>query len=548
MSLKKLFIIVSCAVIVTVSGNPTPFFDDDRLSDIGMHPHMHHESTDRFPDIGMHPHMDQKSLHSHKKVKRSFQIDDAEDTNAYWINKAKATIDTKLKTNVNTKKAKNVIMFLGDGFGHTTIAAARVHQGGESSKLAFEDFPYTASSKTYCVDRAVPDSACSGTAFLHGVKTNNGIIGLNAAATRGNCDDSTNEEYYTNSIAAMFIKDGRNAGVVTTTKITDATPASAYANIAERSWEDNSGVIKSGCNDAKINDIAEQLIRGPVGKELKVVLGGGSRFFLSTTESEHGAKGTRTDGNNLIKEWLSSKSDRAFVKNRKELMDLDPSKVDQLFGLFSTDNLPFRLETIENKEESIYPTLEEMTMKALDVLEEDDDGYFLLVEGGRIDHGHHGNQAKLAIEETLEFSKAIKATLDRVDLDETLIVVTADHSHVMTVAGYSPRGTDIFSASSRGEDGIPYFTLSYANGPGFLTHYNVTSGHRVNAQSLDTTPINFRFPAAVPLKSESHSGEDVVLFAVGPNAHVFKGALEQNLIAHIMAYASCVGDGLKVCQ
>lgn len=422
------------------------------------------------------------------------------------------------------------------------------------------------------------------------MKTNNGVIGLNAAATRGNCDDTNNEDIYTESIASLFIKDGRNAGIVTTTKITDATPAAVYANIAERNWEDNSGVLRSGCNDSQIYDIAEQLVRGSVGKDLKVVLGGGSRFFINSTETEHGSPGTRTDGKNLIKDWLYSKSDRTFVTSRKELMDLDAKKVDQIFGLFSTENLPFRLETIEKKEEAIYPTLTEMTMKALDVLEEDDDGYFLLVEGGRIDHGHHGNQAKFAIEEALEFSKAIQATLDRVDLEETLIVVTADHSHVMTVSGYQVcskrdlltifdtliislqfRGTDIFSATNTGEDGLPYFTLSYANGPGkfqrishhpkasnlfifhfiqtgFSTHFNSTSGQRVNPQNLDLTPINFRFPAAVPQKSESHSGEDVGLYAIGPNAHIFKGALEQNLIAHIMAYASCVGDGLTVCK
>lgn len=86
-----------------------------------MHPHMKQESEDRFSDIGMHPHMHQKSIHSHKKIKRSLQIDEVEFENAYWIDKAKKTVDNKVKTNVNSKKAKNVIMFLGDGFGHTTI-------------------------------------------------------------------------------------------------------------------------------------------------------------------------------------------------------------------------------------------------------------------------------------------------------------------------------------------------------------------------------------------------------------------------------------------
>lgn len=281
------------------------------------------------------------------------------------------------------------------------------------------------------------DSACSGTAFLHGVKTNYGMIGLNAKAQRTSCNDTNNEALQTSSIASWFLDDDRSAGIVTTTRITDATPAAVYASISERDWEGNQQVTDSGCDHTNIYDLAEQLVRGSVGSRLKVILGGGSKNFINSTEKLHGSNGLRTDGKNLIKDWLNLKSKRTFVGNREELMHVNPDKVKQLLGLFHADHMPYHLETVQKNQQSLYPTLAEMAVKAVEILSEDDDGYFLLVEGGRIDHGHHANQAKFAIDEVLEFSKAIQAVLEKVDLDETLLIATADHSHVMTVAGYS---------------------------------------------------------------------------------------------------------------
>lgn len=141
-----------------------------------------------------------------------------------------------------------------------------------------------------------------------------------------------------------------------------------------------------------------------------------------------------------------------------------------MLGLFDNLHLPYHI----NADQTTKPTLSEMVDKALDVLEHQNNGYFLFVEGGRIDHAHHDAQAERALDETVEFGKAIELARKRTQLDNTLIVVTSDHSHTMSIAGYSSRGNDILGInnSQNGDDELPYSTLSYANGPGHVMNMN----------------------------------------------------------------------------
>ncbi|KAL7029982.1 hypothetical protein ACKWTF_006462 [Chironomus riparius] len=437
-------------------------------------------------------------------------------------------------------------MFLGDGMSHQTIAAARLALGNENKKLSFESFPSVGSSKTFCVDVQVADSACTSTAYLNGVKANFLTIGVNPNAKYKNCNDNVDRTKWTSSIAQWFQNAGRSAGIVTTTRITHASPAGAFAHITDRNWEANVNVSSGGCDDNIVDDISEQLVNGEVGSKFKVILGGGSENFIDSSFTEHGVSGMRSDGKNLINEWTSKSSKRSFVRNRSEMMAVDPKKVDQLFGLFHSDHIPYHLETVSKNEQSIYPTITEMTMKAIDMLSTDTDGYFLFVEGGKIDHGHHATQARYAIDETIEFSKAIQATVDRVNLDETLIVVTADHGHVMSYSGNAPRGNDIFSTAGTADDAMKYYTLSYANGPGYF--FNRKPGARVDPATQQSTANSFLFPAMAPNEIETHGGDDVGIFATGPNAHLFTGVMEQYMIPHKMAYISCVGSGTTLCS
>lgn len=122
------------------------------------------------------------------------------------------------------------------------------------------------------------------------------------------------------------------------------------------------------------------------------------------------------------------------------------------------------------------PTLKELTISAIEVVKKNPNGFVLFVEGGRIDHAHHDNLARHALEETVEFSEAIHAAMDITDERDTLMVVTADHAHTMTMSGYSQRGKDILGLNSELSDidEMPYMTLSYANGPsGGKTRYKM---------------------------------------------------------------------------
>jgi len=275
-------------------------------------------------------------------------------------------------------------MFLGDGMSHPSIAATRVYLGGEELKLSFEEFPHTANSKTYCVDKQVADSACTATAYLGGVKTNDAMIGLNAHATLSNCFDGSDTAKHVDSIAVWAMNKGKEAGFVTTTRITHASPSGVFAHIADRDWENDAEVTASNCIATDIDDIAEQIVHGETAKRLKVIMGGGSRNMIDRSLTSHGIAGYRNDGKNLIEEWKSMNASRTYVSSKQELLDVNPDEVVQLLGIFNSNHIDYNLE-VQARNLVDQPSLTDLTEKAIDILEQSAEGYFLFVEGGRIE-------------------------------------------------------------------------------------------------------------------------------------------------------------------
>uniref|UniRef100_W8BK97 alkaline phosphatase n=1 Tax=Ceratitis capitata TaxID=7213 RepID=W8BK97_CERCA len=489
-------------------------------------------------DSRMHP--DLPALPQGRAELRKY---DGEDTNDYWLDQGKEFIKMKFAETLNTKKAKNVILFLGDGMGVTTHSAARNLIGGEEKYFSFEKFPYTGLSKTYSIDRTVPDSANTATAYLCGVKAMYGTIGLSGGVEREDCNATLSAQNQVFSIAKWAMDAGKSAGVVTTTRITHASPAGVYAHIAERDWEDDSEVKASCGAETQVQDIAYQLIHGEVGSKLSLMMGGGKRHFV---DSKLYANGTRSDGRNLIDEYQKLSAKNAFVESRTELNNLNLEEVERVLGIFSDTHLKYHLETDAN---SLQPTLEEMTRKAIEFLSRNEKGYFIFIEGGRIDTAHHDTYARLALDETVEFSKAVAAARELTSEDDTLIVVTADHSHSFSYSGYPYRGNYIFGrAPATPVDSKPYMTLSYANGPSYETFYDTVNKVRRDPTTIITGDIHDEFPATAPLDYETHGGDDVAVFALGPWSHLFTGVYEQNTIPHMMAYSSCLSDGLTSCS
>lgn len=428
-----------------------------------------------------------------------------------------------------------------------TYAATRMYLGGEEKELAFDKFPYSGLVKTYCVDRQVPDSACTATAYLNGVKANFLTIGVDSNVKAGDCESGVNAAYHTKSIAKWAQDAGKATGLVTTTRVTHASPSGVYANIADRMWESDTDV-KAACPNTQVPDIAYQLINHDVGRNLKVILGGGRRMFINqTTIDEEGKPGRRSDGRNLINEWQNRTGRRQYVWNRNGLLNVDAKKTDYLLGLVDSDNFPFHVQSIAEGTTDKTPTLAEMTAKAIDVLSKNDKGFFLFVEGGEIDFGHHYTLARAAFDETAEFSKAIQVAREKLSDNDTLIVVSSDHSHTMSYSGYPERGNDILGVAGVAGDGLPYMTINYANGPAYKTFIDST-GKRANVDKLDRSPWSFMYPASIPVDSETHGGDDVGVFASGPYAHYFSGVFEQSYIPHLMGYAACIGNGPKACD
>ncbi|RNF86183.1 alkaline phosphatase [Lysobacter psychrotolerans] len=440
----------------------------------------------------------------------------------------------------NERPAKNVILFVGDGMGISTVSAARILEGqlrglnGEENALSFERFPYLSLSKTYSVDGQTADSAPTMSAMMTGIKTNQGVINVTQNARYNDCASSRGQGVAT--LLEFSEAMGLATGVVSTARITHATPAATFSHTPNRDWESDAELTAeakaSGCKD-----IASQLIDFPFGDGIEVALGGGRGYFLPNTVNdpeEPGAKGRRKDGRNLPAEW-ASQPQSAYVWNKAQFDAIDPRRTRHLLGLFERSHMEYEYDRpVDGGKE---PSLAEMTGKAIDILNASGKkGYFLMVEAGRIDHAHHAGNASRALSDTIALSDAVRVATSKSSARDTLIIVTADHSHTFTIAGYPDRGNDILGKVvtdgqiARDRNGRPYTTLGYANGPGYRA-----PGPRPDLSLVDTTNPNFLQEATVPLDSETHAAEDVAIYARGPGAHAFQGVVEQNVIFHVMA-------------
>lgn len=461
--------------------------------------------------------------------------------NDYWLNKAKHFVENQLNKPNNVTKAKNIIFFIGDGMSIPTIAATRVFMGGESEQLSFEKFPATGMVKTYCIDQIVADSACTSTAYLNGIKGNVGTVGVDANVRRSDCEAGLNPDYHSSSIAKWAQDANKVAGLVTNTRVTHASPSGVYAHSANRDWEYDV-TVNNRCPDANIPDIADQLINNDVGSKLRVIMGGGRSYFLDESiEDEENVKGIRKDGKNLINDWKTRSDNREYVWDRSGLMSVNVSNIDYLLGIFDSDHMPYHHLTTDTK-----PSLTEMTGKAIEILSKHEEGYFLFVEGGQIDFAHHSTYAKVSFDETSELSKAVEHAREITSEEDTLIVVSSDHSHTLQYSGYAPRGNNIIGTAGSAIDNKPYLTISYANGGGFHNYFK--DGERIDPSTVLTAAEKNRHPSTVPLSTETHGGDDVGVFASGPYSHLFTGTYEQHVLPHLMAYAACIGDGLTACD
>jgi alkaline phosphatase len=375
-------------------------------------------------------------------------------------------------------------------------------------------------------------------------------MGLDHTAEVDSCEDQKTKQVTTLWELAETI--GMSTGAVTTATITHATPGAAYAHIASREWESDAAMpaeaIAAGCAD-----IARQLVEMRYGDGLEVAMGGGRANFLptATADPEYQDKtGKRNDGKDLTKAWLDRYGDGgAYVWNKAQFDTVDPASVDHLLGLFEMSHMQYDYDRLKDK--AGEPSLAEMADKAIDVLAKNPEGFVLMIEGGRIDHGSHASNAFRTLTDAVAMNEAVKTVLRKVNLDETLIVVTGDHSHTLTIAGYARRGNPILGISigvdgepALGTDGKAYTTIGFANGPGGLDLAK-NPGGRPEVRMEEATGPEYIQQSLVPLSSETHGGEDLGIYAIGPWAHLFQGTVEENYTFHVMDFAAKISERAK---
>lgn len=446
---------------------------------------------------------------------------------------------------------KNVIMFLGDGYGMVPMTATRIYAVGEDGELTIDQFPETAFVKTFSHDAQVTDSAPSMGAYMTGVKANNEVIGMTPDTM---AIDSTGKPYYSgadstcpttgngNSVTTLLElakSAGRGTAVVTTTRVTHATPAATFSHICHRDGE---------------NTIAAQLVPGGAGYNaalgndgVDVVMGGGWQHFLPKG-ADSGS--SRSDTRDLTLE-LKAKG-YSYITDKAGL-DAVPSSTTKLVGLFTKSHMNFDIDRDPAKE----PSLTEMTIKAFDIVSKNPKGFFMMVEGGRIDQALHPTLARKALQDAKAFDDAIKATIARVKLTDpemknTLIVVTADHDHTMVMNGYSAltgKTTDTNpgilglmraftdpTQPAKDADGKPYTTLVFGNGE---NRVQTNRGAMVDLTDATVFDKNYHQEAAVRTASgsETHGGADVFLGAMGLGADSFHGTLDNTQVFSLMKSA-----------
>jgi alkaline phosphatase len=454
-------------------------------------------------------------------------FDDGDDA---WRAHGEADLAARLARPVNHARAKNVIVFVADGASPTLFTAMRIHEGqrlgeiGDLHDAPVDLFPYTALARTHSADDRITDSAAAATSLFTGVKTHNGGLGV----TAGSKDCAASMANARSSLADVALASGRAVGFVTTAQITDATPAALYSHAGDRYWQDPRR-MPAADKAAGCQDIPEQL----VATDFTVALGGGREYFTPEAKG-----GVRPDGRDLPAEWTAAGEGRVYSDDLTALAGMDLSDAEQLLGL-----VPGELYRPENFSggATTTPTLAEMADVALDMVETSTDGYFLMIEQEGTDELQHDGYLGLALDSGVEMYDALRLVLDRVDLEETLVVVTADHGQPVAMGAGGPLESPILGLGyyqgevQRGEDGAPFAQLGFYTG----VHARVADPDLDDAAIADRSYIP---DAAVGVGTTPHSGVDVPVYATGPWADLFTGVIEQTSVYSFVRHAMTAGE------
>ena len=432
-----------------------------------------------------------------------------------------ATMNAQAKEKEKDKKtesAKNVIMLVMDGSSDNVSTIARWYKG-ESLAL---DTILTGAVRTYSAESAVTDSAPAATALATGNKSNSGYVGvLPSLVTTPGVEQVAKEDAFkpVANVLEGAKRSGRATGIISTSEIQHATPAGFSSHVTSRSNYD---------------DIAEQ----QVYQNIDVVLGGGNDSLNKT----------RKDGNNLLEIIEDKKYD--FVTTRDELLN---SKSKKIWGSFAPSSLAYELDREKTKPEE--PSLAQMTEKAINTLKQDKDGFFLMVEGSKIDWAAHANDPIGMVTDFLEFDDAVAEALEFAEKDaETLVIAVTDHGNSgITIGNTNTNSTYDKTPVSAYIDPLKEATMTVEGALSLLKKdksnlVEVAESYGLKdltadelkalqtSKNLSSTLVQLLSTRAnIGFTTGGHTGDDVFLYSYGPSNPT--GLIENTDIAHTMASA-----------
>lgn len=433
-------------------------------------------------------------------------------TSAIFGAESALVTSTSRAAEANGGTAKNVIFMVSDGMNHGALSLARQFReqaGGINhwTKLYREQPVVRALVETFSANSCVTDSAAAASAWGGGKRVNNGTLNV--------LPDNTRVETLHQKLQAK----GRKTGLVSTATITHATPAGFAVNVDSRA-------------DEAI--IADQYLE----RRVDLLLGGGKKFFSEDLKKRYAGAGY------------------AVVEDRESLTKLPTDAAKPLLGVFSESHLPFSIDhqNVPGLKASI-PTLAEMTRIALDRLAPAKDGFFLMVEGARIDHAGHANDAASSIHDQLAFDDAIGTVLAFVENHpDTLVIITTDHGcggiQMNGVSASANQGIapGLYNASNLYFDRLRGFSRSIEwmkqngvdglSGPPLAAALEMHTGLKLTAEEIKTSQglkaayeDVIQAHTGVGWTSANHTGELVEFCAFGPGSREFP-ALMRNDEAH----------------
>ena len=424
-----------------------------------------------------------------------------------------------MKSAISQTGAKNVILLIGDGMGDSEITVARNYAEGAGGFFkGIDALPVTGQYTHYSLDKEgkpnyVTDSAASGSAWSTGTKTYNGAISVDIHGAPQE------------TLLEKAKKAGKKTGNVSTAEIEDATPAVQAAHVKARKCYGPEDEEKCG------DDLKEKGGKGSISEQIvetraDITLGGGSKAFGQTIRAGEGEGKTVVD--------YAKEKGYVVPTNAAELDKITEATQDKpVLGLFAEGNMPVRWEgpkaekygylqesatcTDNPKRTADIPTLAAMTQKAIDVLKDSDDGFFLQVEGASIDKQDHAANPCGQIGETVDLDEAVQKALEFAKQDgETLVIVTADHAHTSQIVGNMSQ-KDIDKIAEK--NNVSVEEAREAVYPGLSRNLTTKDG--------STLTVGYATSENLDLQDQGHTGTQLRVAAFGPGAVNVAGLTDQ---------------------